>query len=673
MLRWPLFADHFSCDNPEMVLTTLDKESWRVDTSPKGGKIEQTGTSGKVGRGDWTRAKFLTVDVLHRCPDILVIVVTFAVGHRAHLNDEIEVHFGVLPNVPTRLCIPLEALNAQTLFLSRYPGTMQTVLRGGTGIRADEVNYLSIGTIQSIESRSFVISNLALTSEEPEFLVNKQPIIDKLGQHTGNSWYNRIPNAKALADDLQHEMEREESSDFYAGRWGRYGGFKGLQFETSGFFRTHHDGRRWWLVDPEGYAFLSTGFDCVSPGEFMKVNGMSHLTTWLPAKHSRFQDAWSYRNGEQHFSYAVANLIRAFGTDWWSKWVHLTIQRHREWGLNTIGNWSQPEFIRAANIPYVWPLAGFPSTRNMIFRDFPDVFDESYQQNADVFARQLESFVDDPLLIGYFLRNEPHFAFVDHLNIAEKMLESPTHFRSKDRLITFLQKKYANSIEEWNRAWNSDFTSFEDLLIPTRDIASRSAQAHADLDEFSGEMIEAYVRIPAEACKRIDPNHLNLGMRYAWISSEHLLRGAQHFDVFSMNTYQMKPDGSVIRQIHDATGLPVMIGEFHHGAADTGMLATGIRGVRTQHDRGLSYRYFVEQGVAMPELVGMHYFQWNDQPLLGRYDGENYQIGAVDVCHQPYRDFISGLKETHLHMYEVASGLRVPYDKEPEQIPKTGF
>ena len=36
----------------------------------------------------------------------------------------------------------------------------------------------------------------------------------------------------------------------------RFGGWRCKQFKASGFFRTEHDGKRWWLVTPEGNAFI---------------------------------------------------------------------------------------------------------------------------------------------------------------------------------------------------------------------------------------------------------------------------------------------------------------------------------------------------------------------------------------------------------------------------------
>ncbi len=44
----------------------------------------------------------------------------------------------------------------------------------------------------------------------------------------------------------------------------RFGGWKGKRFEATGFFRVEKD-ERWWLVTPEGNAFLSFGINHLYP------------------------------------------------------------------------------------------------------------------------------------------------------------------------------------------------------------------------------------------------------------------------------------------------------------------------------------------------------------------------------------------------------------------------
>lgn len=670
-----LDMEHFIVKSPGVTFEFVEERKYHIQTCKSGGNISTKSASGTPGGVNWSEANYLVMDVEHHCHDVLVILLEFTNGKVEKTKESIQVHFGVLPGVHTRLCLPITALNSENLFLPRFPGTMQNPIRGGAGMKPDQIKCISIGTIESVSSRSFYLSDVYVTDVVPEFPAPQIPFTDELGQYIPKFWPGKTENAMELITYLQKEKKKQEKSPFYGEVWSRYGGWKKLQFEASGFFRTHHDGNRWWMVDPEGYAFISTGLDCMSPGETMRVDGIQNLVSWLPEQTGMYKDAWRQENNKDadFFSYGIANLVRAFNNEWWESWAIMTRRRIREWGFNTVANWSQPKFYKFAQMPYVIPMTDFPTTRRLIFRDFPDVFSTEYQEAGENYAKQLEAYLGDPLLIGYFMRNEPHWAFVDQLNITEKMLEHPEPFESKHAFIKFIRSRYDSSINHWNTAWNTDFINFEQLLEPIERVSEFSLQAGEDLSDFNRMMIEQYVKIPSVECKKVDSEHLNLGMRYAWISNEQLLAGTEHFDVFSINMYKMKPDETVIKQISKATGLPVMIGEFHHGAADVGMLSNGIKGVSTQEERGYAYKYYVENGAAISELVGMHYFILNDQALLGRFDGENYQIGAVDVCHRPYEPFIQGVIEAHTRMYEVANGIRSPYSKTPQEIPKTGF
>jgi hypothetical protein len=97
--------------------------------------------------------------------------------------------------------------------------------------------------------------------------------------------------------------------------------------------------------------------------------------------------------------------------------------------------------------------------------------------------------------------------------------------------------------------------------------------------------------------------------------------------------------------------------------------ATGLRGVASQAERGNAIRYYPEHGFTRPEIIGIHYFQWLDQSVTGRSDGENYNIGLLDVCNQPYSEVVNAIKITNERLYEVAAGLSLPYDTIAERIP----
>ena len=113
-----------------------------------------------------------------------------------------------------------------------------------------------------------------------------------------------------------------------------------------------------------------------------------------------------------------------------------------------------------------------------------------------------------------------------------------------------------------------------------------------------------------------------------------------------------------------------MIGEFHFGAPDAGMLAAAICSVATQQDRGAAYRVYYEGAMNSPYFVGAHYFSLNDQPVLGRFDGENCQIGAVDVCHKPYEIFLKEAARVNKEIYSLADGKRSDPQPQVNRIPR---
>ena len=165
--------------------------------------------------------------------------------------------------------------------------------------------------------------------------------------------------------------------------------------------------------------------------------------------------------------------------------------------------------------------------------------------------------------------------------------------------------------------------------------------------------------------KKHDPNHLNLGMRFGDSSDKVIELSGKHFDVFSVNSYSLTPSKEFMERIDKLTGLPVIIGEYHFGTPDRGMSA-GIVQVSNQKERANAFRYYNEQGFSHPSLIGTHWFQWIDQPNTGRMDGENYNIGFLDITDRPYPDMVDAMQTTFGRLYDVHSGKTPPYDVKPK-------
>ena len=413
------------------------------------------------------------------------------------------------------------------------------------------------------------------------------------------------------------------------------------------------------------------------PGIGSKVNRMEGLYGWLPERDDpTYEDCWHEgmqggRGGpDPHcvtFNFHISNLVRAFGKEWWSNWAKITKDRMKEWGFNTIANWPDPKFVKVSEMPYVLPLRHFPETEKHIFRDFPDVYDPKYSSDSKEFAKQMIPYRDDPNLIGYFLTNEPLWALLDCKYVVIEMLSTDEQYYSKDAFVRFISERHQNDIKKLNAAWGIQLQSFDDLKRRVPRIGELAGAA-ADIDDFAEVLVRRYVTLPSEALKAVDPNHMNLGMRYSFVSEAALRNasiGFENFDVFSINSYTYSPVDA-FDKLRSFADLPAIIGEFHFGALDRGMWHVGQKGVASQEERGWAYKYYVENGITHPNCVGLHYFPLDDQPLLGRSDGENFQMGLHDTCYRPYKEFVRVVRETNKTLYEVMTGMIEKYDEMPD-------
>jgi hypothetical protein len=591
------------------------------------------------------------------------------------------IRFGVMPRIEALICLDLHLMDAHSLFPGNSPGQLKVVCHGGR-IRKDEIFGVTLESYPSFHDVKFRISDLTLTDERPKrYPLPAIKLIDELGQYKLKDWPQKVPCAGELKARLQKALDLPDAYGY--DNWDEYGGCTEMPYGCgTGYFAKTKRGGRWYLLDPLGNAFFSVGPDCVAARADCRVDDLEIFLDWLPdrgdsaygkmfmpGRHGRVTE--DGREGLL-FSYEQANLYKALGECWYDGWKRLISGSFKRNGLNTLGNWSDSRLYGAIKMPYVTMLPEYPTTGTLIFRDFPDVLSGEYRANAAECAAFLKTYSTDTYMIGYFLRNEPPWAFVNNLIIAEEVLHNPADTACKRQLIDWLKSKYVTAAA-LSGAWNNAFGSFSDLESPIYAASRLSAAAKEDLRAFSRIMLEAYVGIPSEACRAADPNHMNLGMRWAWISDPDLITGWKHFDVFSINNYSVDPTPALDNVAALGVDLPVVIGEFHFGALDSGLTATGLEGVLTQAERGVAYRYYCERAAAHPLGAGCHFFQCYDQFALGRFDGENYNIGLFDICSQPYGEMMDAIRICGETLYGVKRGDIPPTDKLPKSIPMIAY
>jgi len=637
----------------------------RIPSTPEGTGLRLPGSL------PWDEARFLTMDALVQGDHSgEVLVQFFAAGET---EPRLVVSLGLFPGLRTRLALPLSVLDGKTLVLPRTPGRLTGRVRGRP-LDPKLIDHVSLQLKETAGPQTLYLGPIALVEREPRYRLQRTPLVDELGQWAAKDWEGKTEGDAFLGTALMFALEEDRGAS-YPKTWCPRGATTEVTFKATGFFRTHNDKKRWWLVDPEGHGFFSLGVDGVRPGESASVlPGSEALFGRLPLKRGPLGRAWTGPSGPQEveYSFALANLVRSFGPEWRKDWTEMTRSRLVAWRFNTVGNGSDPRFEQDAGLPYVIAMPPYPTTGTLLYRDFPDVYSEEFRSTAQEYAQHLVPFHDDPNLIGYFMHSEPEWALAAN-NIAAEMLEAHPGTETRRALAHWLSERYKGDAADWSVAWGLGLRAFDDVVDETiHGAAERSEMARQDLWEFSKEMVRGYVGIPGLACHEVDPNHLNLGMRYARVSSELLYEAVGVFDVFSVNVHQMMPPTDQIAEIAERTRRPVMIGGFHFGALDRGLPSTGLPGVASQRERGIAYRHYVETAAANPNVIGAHYSILNDQPLLGRFDGENSQIGFVDVCHRPYRDLVDPATRAHEVVYELMNGTREPYVGKAREIPRVG-
>ena len=72
-----------------------------------------------------------------------------------------------------------------------------------------------------------------------------------------------------------------------------------------------------------------------------------------------------------------------------------------------------------------------------------------------------------------------------------------------------------------------------------------------------------------------------------------------------------------------------------------------------QNARAQAYYDYAKSALENPCIVGIHWHQFSDQAVTGRFDGENFQVGMTDVCDNPYPETIAKIREIGYDMYNV--------------------
>lgn len=383
-----------------------------------------------------------------------------------------------------------------------------------------------------------------------------------------------------------------------------YGGLKQDRRKVTGFFHAEKSGRRWWLVDPEGYPFIHVGVVAVaSPG-----GKDSPKAEWAAG---------------------ATDLLHANG-------------------FNGTGAWSDTDVLRASKRPVVYTkiwnfMSSYGSKRGGMYQKsghmgYPQdcifVFDPQFAIFCDEYAKRLAATKDDPWLLGHFSDNELPF----YTNTLDNFLKLPKDDPGRQAVDQWLTER---------RKQHPEDTTLNDQKR----------------QEFLGFVAERYLQITTAAIRKYDPNHLCLGPRFDFqaLKSQTVFQAAgRHLDVIAVNYYhQWSPDPVQVRNWVEWSGKPYLVTEWYAKGMDSGMANTTGAGfvVKTQADRGRFYQNFTLGLLESGGCVGWHWFKYRDNdPNAKGADPSNIDSnkGIVDLSLKPYAPLMQSMAELNRQVYSLA-------------------
>jgi hypothetical protein len=269
-----------------------------------------------------------------------------------------------------------------------------------------------------------------------------------------------------------------------------------------------------------------------------------------------------------------------------------------------------------------------------------------------------------------------------HLDV---YLSLPAGSPAKIELQNFFAARYARDVAGFNRTWETNLAAFDGLqqltaigscppVLGYEDDLCYFDEPRQRLDDrfaFEAHVAARSAALGAAVLRRANAEMLNLGPRVvvAPFSAAVLRALAEPADVMSVNNYDVRGyiDGLLteeqeaklvelgllgfdpierVEQVGEVTGKPVLITEWFYRRRRPGVstFPPFLPEVADGAAQAMAYGAYMDGVLGLPFVVGAHWFQWMDQPVEGRADGENQLIGFVDIddnLNQPLADEVA--------------------------------
>ena len=442
-----------------------------------------------------------------------------------------------------------------------------------------------------------------------------------------------------------------------ASQFDRFGGWKARKFEATGFFRAEKTDR-WWLVTPEGHAFLSWG--------------INHLYTDLWNQDYN-RDVWKKKLDVQTLSGpAFHAALRA----WFINVSHRL-------GFNTVGVHNS---LKIVNVPrpsmaYMQPIrfVDIPHWKpDVPDANFRDVFAPEFAAHCDRMAKEFAlPNKDDPFLLGYAMTDCTLFTEEDLRERPDVIGGKPRASRvgwprrlrnlaasapGKKAYVETMRDLYRDAIADFNKTYKTQFDSF-DALASAQDWRPQTQLSNAnetrDNIRFLQACVDKYYQTARDAIRRYDANHLFVGdkLNANTDSIDTVLPiTSRYTDVIFYQMYaRYDVQEAGLDRWSQQVDKPIINGD----SAYTMTTATMPRPYGPVADN-LSQRAdwtaeFFVRAFSRPEFVGWHYCGLIDAPNLVPRKKDRQHSGLLDGYGEAYPQLEKALKACSSDMYNIAT------------------
>lgn len=440
----------------------------------------------------------------------------------------------------------------------------------------------------------------------------------------------------------------------------RFGGWTGKQFDATGFFRVEKDDR-WWLVTPDGNAFLSWGINHLYPDLWRQEYNRA---------------AWQTKLGLESLS----------GPEFNSALRTWFLSLREQLGFNTVGVHNSLQIVNRPKpeMAYMQPIkfVDIPHWKTDVpDSNFLDIFSPEFEARCDRMAREIaEPLREDPFLLGYSMTDCAMFTEEDLRERTDVIggarrpsrIGWPRRLRNlgatasgKQAYVSTMRDLYHDDIAGFNAAYETGFDSFDALAKAENwrpETRLSNANETRDNIVFVQRCVAKYYETTRDAIRRYDPNHMFFGdkINANTDSVDTVLPiTSQYTDVvfYQMyGRYEVQQPG--LDRWSKVAGKPMINGDSAFTMITDEMPRPYGPVADNLQQRADWTSEFFEQAFARPDFVGWHYCGLIDASNLVPRKQSRQHSGLLDGYGEPYLGLERVLKTSAEEIYQIATANR---------------